>query len=128
MIHVTGQVSAMWFWGNPSPSLRAAGTALALVSFALLLTSRAHLGSFFSVTLQARALVSHGIYSRLRHPMYLFVDLTIVGITLALGIWYLLTTLLVLIPLQVRNASRESRLLLEKFGNTYEQYRSQTWF
>ena len=60
--------------------------------------------------------------------MYLFVDLTIVGITLALGIWYLLVILLVLIPLQVRNARKESRLLLEKFGATYEQYCRQTWF
>lgn len=125
---MSGQVSALWFWGNSSPSLRAAGIALALASFVLLLTSRAQLGKSFSVTPQARELVSHGIYSRIRHPMYLFVDLTIVGITTALGIWYLLAILLVLIPLQVRNARKESGLLLEKFGETYEQYRSQTWF
>jgi|SRR5882724_4937757 len=125
---IVSQLSALWLWGNSSPSLRAAGLALALVSFVLLLTSRAQLGSSFSVTPQARALVSHGIYSCIRHPMYLFVDLTIVGITLALGIWYLLVILLVLIPLQVRNARKESRLLLEKFGATYEQYCRQTWF
>ena len=90
--------------------------------------SRAQLGSSFSVTPQARALVSHGIYSRIRHPMYLFVDLTIVGITLALGVWYLLAILVVLLPLQVRNARKESRLLLEKFGATYAKYCSMTWF
>jgi protein-S-isoprenylcysteine O-methyltransferase Ste14 len=120
------QLSALWLWGNSSPSLRAAGIALALVSFVLLLTSRAQLGSSFTVTPQARALVSHGIYSRIRHPMYLFVDLTIVGLALALEVWYVLVTLLVLVPLQVRNARKESRLLLEKFGATYEQYRSNT--
>lgn len=101
---------------------------MALVSLALLLTSRAQLGSSFSVTPQARALVSHGIYSRIRHPMYLFVDLTIAGIALALGVWYVLAILLVLVPLQVRNAREESGLLLEKFGDAYEQYRSKTWF
>src|SRR5947199_6646170 len=106
------QLAALWLWGNSSPSLRAAGIALAVVSFALLLTARAQLGSSFSVMPQARALVSHGIYSRLRHPMYLFVDLTIVGLTLALGIWYILAVLLVLVPLQVRNARREQSLLL----------------
>jgi protein-S-isoprenylcysteine O-methyltransferase Ste14 len=124
----SSQLSALWLWGNSSPSLRAAGIALALVSFVLLLTSRAQLGSSFTVTPQARALVSHGIYSRIRHPMYLFVDLTIVGLALALEVWYVLVTLLVLVPLQVRNARKESRLLLEKFGATYEQYRSNTWF
>lgn len=101
---------------------------MALVSLALLPTSRAQLGSSFSVTPQARALVSHGIYSRIRHPMYLFVDLTIAGIALALGVWYVLAILLVLVPLQVRNAREESGLLLEKFGDAYEQYRSKTWF
>ena len=121
-------MAALWLWGNSSPSLRAAGIALALASFILLLTSRAQLGSSFSVTPQARALVTHGIYSRIRHPMYLFVDLTIVGISLPLGIWYLLAILLVLVPLQVRNALKEGSLLREKFGATYEQYCSQTWF
>lgn len=122
------QFSALWLWGNSSPSLRAAGVALALISFALLLTARTQLGSSFSVTPQARVLVSHGIYLRIRHPMYLFVNLTITGIALALGVWYVLATLLVLVPLQVRNARKESSLLLEKFGATYEEYRSKTWF
>src|SRR2546427_3588932 len=116
MMPAISQLSALWLWGNSSPSLRAAGIAPALLSFVLLLTSRAQLGSSFSMTPQARALVSHGIYSRIRHPMYLFVDLTIAGIALALGVWYVLAILLVLIPLQVRNAGKEKHLLLEKFG------------
>ena len=127
-LQIIGHIPALWIWGNSSPSLRAAGIALALVSFGLLLTARAQLGSSFSVTPQARALVSHGLYSRIRHPMYVFVDLTIAGIALTLGIWYVLGIVLVLVPLQIRNARKESRLLQEKFGDTYAKYRSQTWF
>jgi protein-S-isoprenylcysteine O-methyltransferase Ste14 len=125
---IADQIPAFLLWGNSPPSLRAGGFALALVSFALLLTARVQLGKSFTVTPQARALVSNGLYSRIRHPMYLFVDLTIVGITVGLGIWYLLAILLVLIPFQIRNSRKEGRLLQEKFGDTYTRYRSQTWF
>jgi len=35
---------------------------------------------------------------------------------------------LVLIPLQLIRARIESHVLEEKFGDTYRQYKSQTWF
>ena len=108
--------------------IQASGIALALVSFCLLIVSRIQLGKSFAFTPQAKGLVTHGLYSRIRNPMYLFVDLTVCGITLALQRWYVVLPLAVLVPLQIRNARKESRLLQEKFGETYLQYKRGTWF
>lgn len=105
-----------------------AGVALAIISFALVILARIQLGKSFSVTPKANDLVTHGLYSRLQHPMYVFVDLTVCGIALATHRWYVLLPLVILVPLQTRNARRERNLLQEKFRERYEIYRRGTWF
>lgn len=105
-----------------------AGVTLAAISFALAVVARVQLGKSFAVTPKATDLVTHGLYSRLQHPMYVFVDLTVCGIALAVHRWYVLLLLVILFPLQMRNARRESALLMEKFGERYEAYRRATWF
>jgi len=105
-----------------------AGAILAAGSVALLLLARLQLGKSFSVTPQAKGLVTHGLYSRIRNPMYVFLDLALVGVALATDSWYPLLPLIILVPLQVRNSGREARLLQEKFGAAYSEYRRSTWF
>jgi protein-S-isoprenylcysteine O-methyltransferase Ste14 len=105
-----------------------AGVALALVSVSLAQLARMQLGTSFSVTPKARELVTHGLYSRLQNPMYLFVDLAICGIALAVHQWYVLLLLIILLPLQMRNSRKERDLLHEKFGERFEIYRRATWF
>jgi protein-S-isoprenylcysteine O-methyltransferase Ste14 len=105
-----------------------AGILLAAVSFSLALLSRIQLGKSFAFTPRAKGLVTHGLYSRIRNPMYVFVDLTVIGLTLATHFWYLACILLVLLPLQIRNARKERELLQEKFGETYLAYKATTWF
>lgn len=104
------------------------GAALAAISFALVVLARVQLGKSFAVTPKANDLVTHGLYSRLQHPMYVFVDLTVCGIALAVFRWYVLLPLVVLVPLQMRNAHKERQLLQQKFGRRYEVYRRATWF
>jgi len=105
-----------------------AGVVLAAISFALTVLARVQLGKSFAVTPKATDLVTHGLYSRMQHPMYVFVDLTLCGIALAVHHWYVLLLLVLLAPLQIRNAHREHTLLREKFGERYETYRRATWF
>ena len=105
-----------------------AGLTLAAISFALVVLARMQLGKSFTVTPKANELVTHGLYSRLRHPMYVFVDLTICGIALAAHRWYVLLLVVILLPLQIRNARRERTVLREKFGERYELYCRATWF
>ena|SRR5580658_6581343 len=105
-----------------------AGVALAAISFALVVLARMQLGKSFAVTPKANELVTRGLFSRLRHPMYVFVDSTICGIALAVHRWYVLLLVVTLLPLQIRNARRERTVLREKFGERYELYRRATWF
>jgi len=90
--------------------------------------SRRQLGASFAFTPQAKGLVTHGLYSKFQNPIYLFVDLTVLSLALALRRWYVLLPLLILIPAQIRNARAERRLLAAKFGSQYEAYRRSTWF
>jgi protein-S-isoprenylcysteine O-methyltransferase Ste14 len=104
------------------------GALIAVVSVVLMLVARVQLGKAFSVTPQAKALVTTGFYSRIRHPMYVFLDLALLGLALATGWWYMLVPLAIVVPLQIVNARREARVLSEKFGAAYAEYRRRTWF
>jgi protein-S-isoprenylcysteine O-methyltransferase Ste14 len=104
------------------------GAMLAITSFALAALARLQLGKSLTVTPRAGDLVSRGLYSRLQHPMYIFVDFTVCGIALAVHSWYVLLLLVIVLPLQTRNARTERKLLQEKFGERYEIYRRATWF
>ena len=99
-----------------------------MASLLLVLVARRQLGKSFAVTPQAKDLITHGLYARLQHPMYLFVDLTFCGVALALDRWYVLLPLVILLPLQIRNTVRERKVLGTKFGERYEAYRRGTWF
>ncbi|HKQ50728.1 MAG TPA: methyltransferase, partial [Pyrinomonadaceae bacterium] len=68
-----------------------------------------------------------GLYSRIRHPIYLFGSAAYFGAFLALQIWPILAAWLLLLPVEVVRARRETRLLRATFGERYESYRKGTW-
>src|ERR1700689_3591014 len=65
-------------------TLRIVGAILAGIAYVFLITARVQLGKSFAVTPKAKGLVTHGLYSRIRNPMYIFVDLMFFGIILIL--------------------------------------------
>jgi protein-S-isoprenylcysteine O-methyltransferase Ste14 len=112
----------------PWSPLRVAGLALMFPALALLTVARFQLGNSFSVTPQAKNLVTHGIYSRIRNPIYFFGTFVFVGLFLFLERpWLLLLTVPVL-TLQIIRARAESRVLEEHFGEEYRRYKASTWF
>jgi protein-S-isoprenylcysteine O-methyltransferase Ste14 len=113
---------------RPWDAVRIAGFALGVVFLTLVFLARLQLGDSFSIAPQARKLVTTGIYSKLRHPVYVFGTLAILGIALYLHLWTLLLVVLLIIPVQVVRARAEERVLLEKFGEEYLRYKSRTWF
>ncbi len=50
------------------------GAILVAAAIPLLVLARIQLGKAFSVAPKASTLVTHGLYSRIPHPMYVFVD------------------------------------------------------
>ena len=109
-------------------SLRWLGGALAVVASVLLIVARMQLGKCFSVRARPKDLVTRGLYSRIRHPMFIFVSLSILGLAVELQVPYLLPFLVVSIPLQFRRSRQEDQPLAEKFGRVYEEYKKRTWF
>ncbi len=104
------------------------GAVLAVIAYVLLIAARVQLGKSFSVRPEAKELVTHGLYARIRNPMYLFLDLMLFGLILALGLHWLLAILAALVVVQARRARREARVLEASFGQAYLDYRSRTWF
>ena len=69
---------------QPWTTLRIAGVIVAIVGYVLLITARLQLGKSFSVSPQAKALVTHGLYARFRNPIYVSVGVMWIGIVVAL--------------------------------------------
>src|SRR5580693_914811 len=113
---------------QPWSPTRIAGLMIGLPSLALLVLARIQLGGSFSVRPKAQALVTHGLYSRIRNPIYLFGALAIAGIFLYMNQPLYLWLFVVLIPLQIYRARQEGKVLEARFGDEYRQYKSRTWF
>lgn len=114
--------------GPPWDAMRVVGLVVALAGMLFLTIARFQLGNAFSVTPQARMLVTRGIYSRVRHPVYVFGAVTIAGLILYLRRPIFLPVLLILVPMQVMRARQEERVLEERFGDEYRRYKASTWF
>lgn len=116
------------FWRPPWTLLRISGLVLLFLGLVFLTVARFQLGNSFSLTPQARQLVTHGLYSRVRNPVYIFGALTVLGLFLFMDRPYYLLSFLVIIPLQILRARAEARVLEAHFGDAYRQYKSKTWF
>jgi protein-S-isoprenylcysteine O-methyltransferase Ste14 len=104
------------------------GAVIAGISIPFFVLARWQLGGSFSVKAKASRLVTTGLYSRIRNPIYVFGGLFLVGMSLFFSVWGPLVVALVLVPLQVVRARREERVLAEAFGEEYAGYKSKTWF
>lgn len=101
---------------------------LSLACAVLWFIARWQLGDAFSVTAQARQLITRGLYSKIRHPIYVFGTLAFLFVVLALQGWIALIIWAIVILIQVARLRREERVLAETFGAEYTAYRSKTWF
>jgi protein-S-isoprenylcysteine O-methyltransferase Ste14 len=113
---------------EPCGPTRLIGLLVALIGLAGVILSRYTLGRSFSVAPKATALVTSGIYSRIRNPIYISGMIFLIGVVLIVERPKLLAVLLVLIPMQIIRARREAAVLEAKFGDAYREYRKSTWF
>lgn len=115
---------------NTPPFLAILGLAGLVTAFLIRAKAHVDLGDNFTIspgTRRKRRLVTTGIYSRIRHPMYLAMMLWAISSPLVLHNYLvgmlplaaIATFLLVRVPL-------EERILLEEFGDEYDGYAART--
>ena len=115
-------------WTSSWNAQRYAGTVLALTGIGGVALARYQLGTSFAVKPEARELVTSGLYSRIRNPIYVFGLVMLVGLALVLQIraaWIVVAGLAVV---QMIRAHREAGVLEAAFGDAYREYRRKTWF
>jgi protein-S-isoprenylcysteine O-methyltransferase Ste14 len=104
------------------------GLAILVPSFLLWALARHQLGESFTPRAEARRLVTHGLYARIQHPIYLFAECMALGIIVFLGLPLLLLVWVPAVAWQIRRVRRERCVLEDAFGDVYRRYRSRTWF
>jgi protein-S-isoprenylcysteine O-methyltransferase Ste14 len=131
MLTVTVAAAAAYLGWTQAPAawtpLRLLGLCLAVAGFVLWTVARFQLGKSFAVTAQAKQLVTHGLYSRIRNPVYIFGSVCIGGYILLLDRPRWLLIFVAIIPLQIWRARKEARVLEAKFGKEYRAYSARTW-
>jgi len=126
VVTLLGLSSLAVIWHGTRDVALISGAVLLVVALPLLAASRRQLGEAFSVGPQANVLVTHGLYSRIPHPMYAFLDLALLGVITIIRIPWLLVVWAGLIAIQAWQARREARVLEEAFGEAYLRYRKRT--
>ena len=113
-----------------SPLLAWLGAATFALALWLFHRTHRELGRNWSVTLEIReqhALVTTGVYSRLRHPMYAAFWLWALAQALLLPNWIAGPAGLVGFgTLFLFRIGREERLMMETFGDEYRRYMART--
>jgi protein-S-isoprenylcysteine O-methyltransferase Ste14 len=107
---------------------RSLGTALLIAGTGGIAVARYQLGRSFAIKAEANRLVTHGVYSKIRNPIYLFGTVLIAGFVLLIHhplLWLLVPAVILM---QMVRAHREARVLEAAFGDAYREYRRKTWF
>ena len=89
-----------------------------MASFALWMVVRVQLGKSFSVRAKAKPLVTTGLYSKFRHPIYFFGELAFAGLFLAWGkLIPALAFFVLTCPTQIVRSRKEEAVLEKALGN-----------
>jgi len=130
-LQLVAAATLLWFlisWAAPWNMQRYVGSVLVVVGVAFTGVARYQLGESFSITPKTRELVAHGLYSKIRNPIYVFGSMIILGLILVLQKPVLWVGLAAVVAIQTIRARREARVLEEAFGDSYREYRGKTWF
>jgi protein-S-isoprenylcysteine O-methyltransferase Ste14 len=114
---------------NSSEYLRTIGFIIGAIGVVILITGILTLGKYFTASLTPKGLVTHGIYSKIRHPIFIGVILVYLGMELIFqSIYGLFLVFFVLIPFYIYSAIEEEKMLSKTFKDKYTMYKKKTLF
>jgi protein-S-isoprenylcysteine O-methyltransferase Ste14 len=106
------------------------GAGVMVAALWLFWRSHADLGKNWSYSLElheGHGLVTHGVYRRIRHPMYAAIFLFGLAQGLLLDNWLAgWSAIATFVPLYVVRVPREERMMAEHFGDQYRAYLERT--
>lgn len=130
-VQILAAIALFWILATrntPWNAQRYVGTALVVVGISFIAVARYQLGKSFAIRAQAHELVTRGLDSKIRNPIYVFGTVMFTGVALILQMRSLWIALVVVIILQTIRARREARVLEAAFGDAYREYRRKSWF
>jgi protein-S-isoprenylcysteine O-methyltransferase Ste14 len=107
---------------------RGLGSGLIMAGVGGIAAARYQLGKSFTLRAEAHKLMTHGVYSKIRNPIYVFGTVVTAGFVLLIHRPVLWLVLLAIIVMQTLRARREAQVLEAAFGDAYREYRRKTWF
>jgi protein-S-isoprenylcysteine O-methyltransferase Ste14 len=103
------------------------GTLILFPSLFLWALARFQLARCCTLLPVAEELITKGLYSRFRNPVYLFGSLTMIGYFLFYDHPEGILCMFIIVPLQYYRASQESIALESRFGESYHDYVKTVW-
>jgi protein-S-isoprenylcysteine O-methyltransferase Ste14 len=122
MVGILGEVFS-WIRVPFPPYLNIVGGAVALGGIMLHLYCHRIHKQAHEQSEQIERIVTTGVFSKIRHPMYLSLILMYFGMAIAWGIVWMLLPSLLFSSLTVFIAIKEEEFLSKRFGHRYEEYR-----
>lgn len=113
------------FPGTQSTALAVAGFVLVGIGHLAAVFVLAYLGRSFSILPEARRLVTHGPYARVRHPLYLVELLALAGVAMQHWSWWAALVVTAQLGVLLARMRFEEQVLEAEFPE-YAEYRART--
>jgi protein-S-isoprenylcysteine O-methyltransferase Ste14/rhodanese-related sulfurtransferase len=130
LIILIGAPIENWYFQIPVPLWQSVvGIVISITGVVLMIASRIALGRNFRVYAAPRrsgTIVMSGLYTRVRHPMYTGVIMTVGGWVFMWGSLYTIPCWIGVVILYLLKISREEPILVAKFPE-YKEYQERTW-
>lgn len=104
------------------------GLLISLTGFILWIKSLKDLGSSFQISPKAKKLVTTGMYSKFRNPIYYSGFLIDIGAVIYTLNWIVFSIAFIIFIIQLFRIHKEEKILTQKFRKKYIGYKKQTWF
>ena len=132
LVHSTLLFSAIFFRNQFQPPISfytLLSITILVVGVIVFIISWKELGEFRIGIYPGKVLVTTGIYSKIRNPIYLGIKIIYLGFALYFrSIISIILVIIILVPVHIFRARKEEQELIKKFGERYKEYKKKTIF